>query len=119
MLYVGAGGFLGAVLRYLVMLGGGALAWRGHWATLAVNALGSLAIGFCVPYFSDPRHPARLFLVVGVLGGFTTFSSFSMDTLSLYHNREFAAASLNVMLNVFICLACVWCGFKIHKLLGV
>ena len=113
-IYVGLGGFVGAALRYGVSAGAALLAWRGHWATLAVNVLGSLAIGYLAPYFENPSQPARLFLVVGVLGGFTTFSSFSLDTLSLYHNREFFLAACNVLLNVMVCLAAVWAGFRLH-----
>lgn len=112
--YVGLGGFIGAALRYGVSMGAAAFAWRGHWATLAVNVLGSLAIGYLAPYFENPSHPARLFIVVGLLGGFTTFSSFSLDTLSLYHNREFFLAACNVFLNVLVCLAAVWAGFRLH-----
>ena len=112
--YVGLGGFVGAALRYGVSAGAALFAWRGHWATLAVNVLGSLAIGYLAPYFENPSQPARLFLVVGVLGGFTTFSSFSLDTLFLYHNQEFFLAACNVLLNVMICLAAVWAGFKLH-----
>ena len=105
---------MGAALRYGVSAGAALFAWRGHWATLAVNVLGSLAIGYLAPYFENPSQPARLFLVVCVLGGFTTFSSFSLDTLSLYHNQEFFLAACNVLLNVMICLAAVWAGFKLH-----
>ena len=114
-LYVGLGGFLGASLRYGVTVLAAALLWRGHWATLTVNVLGSAAIGFLAPGFESSTHPGRLFLVVGVLGGFTTFSSFSLDTLTLYHNREFIGAGLNVLLNVAVCLAAVWGGFKLHQ----
>lgn len=116
-LYVGLGGFAGASLRYGVTALAAALSWRGHWATLAVNVLGSLAIGFLAPYFESASHPGRLFLIVGVLGGFTTFSSFSLDTLTLYHNREFVWAGLNVLLNVLVCLAAVWGGCKLHQML--
>ena len=112
--YVGLGGFIGAALRYGVSMGAAAFAWRGHWATLAVNVLGSLAIGYLAPYCEHPSHPARLLIVVGLLGGFTTLSSFSLDTLSLYHNREFFLAACNVLLNVLVCLAAVWAGFRLH-----
>lgn len=115
-LYVGLGGFAGAALRYGVSVLADALAWRGHWGTLAVNVLGSLAIGFCAPCFENSAHPGRLFLVVGVLGGFTTFSSFSLDTLALFQNRGFGPAALNVLLNVGVCLVAVWAGFKLQKM---
>lgn len=114
-LYVGLGGFVGAALRYGVTLGAAALMWRGHWATLAVNAAGSLLIGFLAPYFDYPSHPARLFLVVGVLGGFTTFSSFSLDTLTLLNGKETGLALLNIFLNITVCLLFVWGGFKLHR----
>lgn len=118
LLWVGAGGFLGAALRYAVWLGCVACFSKGHlWATLAVNAAGSLTMGFCLPFLNAPQHPARLFLLVGVLGGFTTFSSFSADTLALYHQQQYGWVTLNVAANVAVCLAAVWGGFELARLL--
>ena len=84
-LLAGAGGFLGAGLRYLFYQGLSAFAGAGGyvWATFVVNILGSFLIGCVSPLWLSPQHPARIFVVVGVLGGFTTFSSFSSDMLHL------------------------------------
>lgn len=114
--YVGLGGFVGAVLRYGVMCGINALAWRGHWATLLVNVLGCAVIGALATRFDAPDHPARLFWVVGVLGGFTTFSTFSMDVLSLWRQHAVWAACWHIFLHFTLCLAGVWGGWKLYKL---
>jgi CrcB protein len=80
LLLVALGGALGSVARYLVSLalGGGAF----PWGTLAVNVLGSAAIGAAAGL--GVQGPARLFLVTGLLGGFTTFSAFSLETGTLF-----------------------------------
>lgn len=108
------GGGLGAVARYGVGL------WvQGHvvssfpWATLAVNVVGSLLIGI-VLVLADERGaigtPLRTFLVVGVLGGFTTFSSFSAETLRLFERGTQGLALANIGANVLVCLLAVWLG---------
>ena len=115
MLWIGLGGFAGAILRYLVS--GWAQQVSGSagfpYGTLAVNALGCLAIG-ALSYLADARGllsaEARLFLMVGVLGGFTTFSTFGNETMNLLRDGELLVASLNVTANVLLCLAAVWAG---------
>ncbi|MBI3506069.1 MAG: fluoride efflux transporter CrcB [Proteobacteria bacterium] len=81
------------------------------WWTILVNITGSFAIGF-VAAMTPPNPDLRLFLMTGVLGGYTTFSAFSLQTLDLAQRGEWAAAGLNVMLSVVLCLAAVYLGFK-------
>ncbi len=85
------------------------------WGTLAVNVLGSLAIGLVATVTGpDGRifvgSAARQFLMLGFLGGFTTFSSFSLQTLTLVQDGEWLWAGANVLLSVVACLAAVWAG---------
>ena len=60
---------------------------------------------------------ARLFLFIGVLGSFTTFSTFAYETLALTQQADFLRASVNVVIQVLFCLACVWLGFAVSRLL--
>lgn len=85
------------------------------WGTLAVNLSGSLLIGF-VATLTGPEGrwlaPAafREFFMLGLLGGYTTFSSFSLQTLNLAREGEWARAAANVLLSVALCLVGVWLG---------
>lgn len=114
-LLVGAGGFLGAGARYCVYLGLLRAGMASAAPTLAVNATGSFLIGFLMAFAADGRPALRLFLVVGALGGFTTFSAFSHDTFVMFNNNQLCHALLNIALNVVLCLACVLVGVKLGK----
>jgi len=115
---VGAGGALGAIARY----GVGGLVHRNPtlagfpFGTLAVNLLGCLLIGLGAG-LADARQAftpeARLFVFVGLLGGFTTFSSFGYETMALLRDHEILRAGLNAGLNVFAGLALVWLGYAL------
>ncbi|MCC7117140.1 MAG: fluoride efflux transporter CrcB [Anaerolineales bacterium] len=112
-LLVGAGGFIGSVLRYL--LGGYVQGFAKAFplGTLTVNVIGCFVIGLLAQLgekygaFSDE---SRLFLVLGVLGGFTTFSSFGNDTVNLFRQGFSTNAFLNVGANVILGLLAVWLG---------
>ena len=118
---VATGGALGSVLRYLVGLathrvfpgtvGAGAVFPLG---TMVANLIGCFAIGLLAAYF-DQRGAlspgVRLGLQVGVLGGFTTFSSFALETLALGRHDEVALALLNVGVQVVFGLAACWLGY--------
>jgi CrcB protein len=85
------------------------------WGTLAVNVLGSFAIGFIATLTApDGRlfigSTARQFLMLGFCGGFTTFSSFSIQTLNLMNDGEWAYAGAYVTFSVLLCLIAVWAG---------
>lgn len=87
--------------------------------TMLVNIIGCIAIGFLsVRLESSAISPVhRLALTVGLLGGFTTFSSFSLNTLQLLFERHFYLAVVNVVGSVVLCLAGCWLGFKIAQAL--
>jgi CrcB protein len=116
LVFVGAG--IGGTLRHAV----GAASLR-LWGTgfpigtLAVNIIGSFLVGILAGYgLGRPlAFEARIFLVTGVLGGFTTFSAFSLDTLTLIERNEGGAALLYVGGSVLLSLAAVGAGFAIAK----
>ena len=115
-LLVGAGGFIGAVSRYGVVIGVARVLGQPSfpWGVLAANVLGSLVIGVLAG-LAESRQlfsaEARLFLFVGVLGGFTTFSAITNDTFALLRNGEHLAAAGNVLLSVVLGLAAVALGY--------
>ena len=120
LLWVGAGGVVGATMRYLVVTGvNGAMGGAAFpYGTLAVNALGCLVIGLVVGFW-DTRHPlsseAQAFLIVGVLGGFTTFSAFGIETVKLLRDGAYLAGFANVALQLGIGLSAVALGLRIGQ----
>jgi len=115
--WIALGGAVGSVCRAMVGL---ALASRFPWATLLVNATGSMLIGWLMSRFGpgEPASSARLLnlLVVGFCGGFTTFSTFSWQTLDQMLKGQWGAAVANVILSVVLCLFAVWLGFRLGRL---
>jgi CrcB protein len=116
LLLVGLGGALGSVARALA--GWAIPPGRLPWATLLVNIAGSLLIGWLMARFaafdgSDAR--AQSFWIVGVCGGFTTFSSFSWQTLDQLNRGHVGAAAANVILSVVVCLAATWLGWRLGR----
>jgi CrcB protein len=119
-LLVGLGGALGAVARYgLSSAIGRLIATPFPLATLIVNIIGSVAMGLLVGglsrFMPSWQEEARLFLAVGLLGGFTTFSSFSLDTIVLLERGELAQALFYVGLSVVICVAGLYLGLLISR----
>ena len=111
---VAFGGAFGAISRYWLNLLAVSLLGPGFpYGTLLVNVLGSLAIGVVyalVEHGIIASMPWRALIGVGFLGALTTFSTFSMDTLTLLHSGAFGQALANVLLNVLLCLIAVWFG---------
>ncbi len=115
LLYVAGGGSLGSVLRY--WLSTNVQLWLGKdfpYGTLSVNLIGSLLIGLLYTVLQQ-RLEWRLLLIVGLLGGFTTFSAFSLDTMHLIEGGQPGKAALNIFLSVSLCLAGCWLGIIIGK----
>jgi CrcB protein len=114
-LFIGLGGFVGAILRYWI--GGLVQPASPHAAfplgTLVVNVLGCFAIGIVAGIIEarGAMHPhARVFLTIGLLGGFTTFSAFASETVSGFRDGVPILAIANVLLSVGLGLLAVWAG---------
>jgi CrcB protein len=113
------GGGVGAALRHGVNLA--VARWLGtsfNYATLIENVSGSLVMGLLVGYFAFkggvPQH-LRLFLTTGILGGYTTFSAFSLDTILLYERGEVGLAALYVILSVALSVGGLYLGLALMR----
>ena len=119
LIFIAMGGAFGAVLRYGASLGVYSLLGRGFpYGTLFVNVSGSLLMGLLsvimLERFNiDPEWRAAA--LVGVLGSFTTFSTFSIETLNLLEQGDVMRATTNIVLSVLVCLAAVWFGVLIGR----
>lgn len=113
---IGAGGAIGSVARALV---GRAIPPNSlPWATIVVNVGGSLLIGWLMARLSplDPGNlQAHRFWVIGFCGGFTTFSTFSWQTLEQMQKGNWSVAVGNVLLSVVLCLAATWLGWRLAR----
>jgi CrcB protein len=113
------GGGLGAALRHGVNLG--AARWLGAgfpWGTLIVNVSGSLVMGLIAGYFAfkgDASQNWRLFLATGILGGYTTFSAFSLDAALLYERGEVSLAAAYVLASVVLSIVGLFAGLAIAR----
>ena len=116
LLWIALGGATGSVVRALV---GMALRTSFPWATLLINVTGSLLIGGLMarlgPAQTETAASLRSLLVVGFCGGFTTFSTFSWQTLEQMQKGQWGAAAANVLLSVSLCLLAVWLGFRLGR----
>jgi CrcB protein len=114
-LLVGIGGALGAMARYGAGVVVGQL-WRTSFplATLLINVVGSLAMGLLVGWLARTLPPGqdeiRLFVAVGILGGFTTFSAFSLDVITLFERGELWPAALYVLGSVVLSVVALFLG---------
>ncbi len=123
-LYVALGGGTGAVLRYQV--GRQMTHWLGPnmafpWPTLAVNVTGSLAMGLLAGYLARHGHGGehwRLLLGVGLLGGYTTFSSFSLEAMLLIERHQLGLAFAYAASSVLAGIAALWVGLATMRTVG-
>jgi CrcB protein len=110
-LMVALGGALGSVVRFWLGSIIGHKAGAPFWGTLFVNVTGCFLIGLLSNLREDgPGEFDRYFLMVGMLGGYTTFSTFSLQTLELFQAGSAGLAALNVALSMLLCLLGVWLG---------
>jgi CrcB protein len=114
-LLIALGGALGSVARYWIGIWTLPIGRGMPWGTIIINIVGSFAIGFFGTLtLANGRYPvpetARLFFMVGVCGGFTTFSSFSLQTLDLLRSGAPGRARANIVLSVLLCICSVAIG---------
>lgn len=114
-LWIALGGALGTIARYWIAIWALPVSRSLPWGTIGINIAGSFLIGFVGTLtLASGRQPlpetARLFFMVGFCGGFTTFSSFSLQTLDLLRGDAWLRALLNIALSVLLCLAAVAAG---------
>jgi CrcB protein len=116
---IASGGAAGALLRFWVSNGVYSLLGRGFpYGTLAVNVLGSLMMGFLYVVFLERTTVSpelRGALLIGFLGAFTTFSTFSIETLNLLQQTEVLKAGLNILLSVVACVFACWFGLILGR----
>ena len=114
--WIGLGGAIGSISRAAIAL---SIPSAFPWATLIANVAGCLIIGLVVGHESvtgDWAQHSRGFVVIGFCGGFTTFSTFGLQTIRQLQSGELTAAFANILLSVVICLVAVWVGIKLGKL---
>jgi CrcB protein len=120
-LLVALGGAIGSVARYLTgILSSRLFGPNFPWGTLAVNILGSFAIGLLIELIARRLNASadmRLFLVTGLMGGFTTFSSFSLDFASLFERGDLGLAASYLIGSVVISLLAVFAGLAFGRAL--
>jgi len=117
LLAVGTGGFIGAILRFLIS------GWIQKLTptlfpigTLSVNVLGSFIIGFMALYFESVVAPHQKALVItGMLGALTTFSTFSLETVTMLQGGLWGRVTMNVTLNVILCVIATMLGMMLFK----
>ncbi len=119
LLLASAGGAIGAGARHLVNVGMGRLMGTTFpWGTLTVNIVGSFLIGLLIEYFllrGISSSQTRAFLATGVLGGFTTFSAFSLDIAVLMGRKEHAVAALYLAGSVGLSILMLYAGFAVAR----
>ena len=116
---IAIGGAIGSVLRYLIQLQ--CIAWFGTkfpYGTLLVNVIGSFAIGLLSVALLERFYVSselRIALIVGLLGGFTTFSTFSLETFTLIQQGNVLSAASNIGLSIVLCIAACFLGVLLAR----
>ena len=116
---IALGGAIGAVMRYLVSTGVHSLLGRGFpYGTMTVNVLGSFLIGFMYVFLMERSSLGpewRALILIGFLGAFTTFSTFSLETLNLLQSGAMARAMANILISVITCILATWLGIILGR----
>lgn len=116
---IATGGSLGAVMRYA--MSNAIYGWLGRgfpYGTLSVNVIGSFLIGIAFVLLTEKLtlgSEVRAFILIGFLGAFTTFSTFSLETLTLLQQGYLVKALANILLSVLLCLIATWGGMVLAK----
>lgn len=116
---IAAGGAFGAMMRFWVSTG--VYAWLGRsfpYGTLSVNVIGSFFIGLAFVLFTERLSlgaEIRSFVMIGFLGAFTTFSTFSIETLFLLQEGLLVKAAANMLINILFCITATWGGMILAR----
>jgi len=119
-IYIGAGGFIGAVMRFLLSRYLNNFMVNFPLGTLCVNALGSFVLGFIIYSLSAGKKipgDVRDFLTIGLIGGFTTMSSFAYESIRLMEINQYLLSVINITLNVVLSLIAVYLGKELSILI--
>lgn len=118
-IYIALGGALGAISRYITIYAAERfLGQQFPYGTLIVNVLGSIIMGIVIEYlYRNHNHSNELrsFLVIGLLGGYTTFSSFSLDSLKMWQDGNITTAFIYIGFSVGLSLFGIWAGSQIIR----
>ena len=118
-LLAAAGGGIGAAARYLVGIGAGRMFGHGFpWGTLTVNIVGSLLMGLLIGAWAlrfNATQEVRVFMATGLLGGFTTFSAFSLDFVTLFERKDYSAAFTYLMSSVGVSVLALFIGLFLSR----
>ena len=119
LIMIAAGGAAGSLMRFLLSSGLHRVVGRDFpYGTLSVNVIGSLLMGILYIVLIERASLGaewRALLLIGFLGAFTTFSTFSIETLNLLENGELIKAGTNVFLSVFLCILAAWSGVIVGR----
>jgi len=121
LLFIGAGGFFGAISRYLIATNTQKMFDTFFpIGTLSVNILGSFIIGFAAMFFTQTVQPEyKAFVITGFLGALTTFSTFSLENVTMLQDGEITKVALNIFLNVTLTLTATMLAIMLFKRLYV
>ena len=115
---VGSGGFIGVCLRFMTIKAIKLTGASFPFATLISNVVAGLAIGFIIGYENDVKslnHNLELFISTGLLGGLSTFSTFSLETVHLFSENKYGLAFSNILLNLILSFGALVIGMAIAK----
>lgn len=119
-IYVGFGGFIGALARYSFnLIFGSILGLPIPLATLFINILGSFVMGVIFYFTSNNLSEFyKLFFMTGILGGFTTFSAFSLDSINMFFEKEYQNLFLYISISVFLSIFSLYLGFILSRFIS-